>query len=213
MVDTVESTNLNSNTLCPLCSTAFGYDGKSCSHCSMEITGHTKTHFQYYVIDFFANNPKLNHPSDILDNRELVPEERGVYGWYFDIVPAKLPKDLKYIKVGGMCLLYIGIAGGDLSKDGNLNKRLIGDHLKGNSNGSTLAKSLHAVLDIPKANKEERTEWMKSHMKVAWMINQNPDQVETKIINRYGHVLPFNLKKNEDKNPFNDTLTKLRGKV
>lgn len=218
-----------SDMICPVCCTFFGFDGKSCSHCGMTITGFTKTHFQISFsgpgskaigfgdktvprpnIDYFLKPPKLYDPSDILGDKKLVPAERGLYGWYFDTVPKKLPQGLKYITVDGMLLLYIGMAGGVLKLKGNLRQRIVEFHLNGNYKGSTVAHSLHAVLDIPKENKGERKEWMKRHMKVAWMENPNPKPTETEIINKYGHILPFNIDENEERNPFAAELTKLR---
>ncbi len=200
--------------LCPLCCTTMGYDGKHCTHCGMSIVNKTNTHFKFTFclpdFDLFSKSLKLNNPSDLLENHNLVPTSRGIYAWFFDKVPSRLPQNLKYIKFDEMYLLYVGIAGGDLTKQGHLRKRICGDHLKGNYKASTLAQSLHAILNIHKDNIAERTEWMKKHMKVAWAVHPNPKVIESEILTNYGSVLPLNLQENTSRNPFAEELTALR---
>ena len=160
-------------------------------------------------VDYFKKPLHLYEPSEILKNKDIVPRERGIYGWYFDEVPNQLnaSENLDYIKVGSMYLLYIGIAGKDTNR--TLYARLVGDHLGQNPRGSTLAHSLHAILDIPFDDLKRRRNWMSKHMKVAWKVCPNPGEIEKHILEKYGHVLLFNLDENPN-NPVEDTLKKLR---
>jgi len=161
------------------------------------------------LVDYFKKPLHLYKTSEILEDKNIVPREKGIYGWYFDEVPSQLnaPKGLDYIKVGNMYLLYVGTEEEDTEQ--TLYGR-IENHLGGNPRSSTLAHSLHAILDIPFDGKDQRRVWMSKHTKVAWEIYPNTKIIEDEIFEKYGHVLLLNIKGNEKRNPVKEQLKNLR---
>ena len=171
------------------------------------------------VIKYFKN-PTLYFPQYIYEYKEYIPNNPGLYAWYFNVY-----FDLfNFIKIPHMgdvkdwFLLYVGVAG---KKSGRtLRDRVYGDHLNQNSKGSTLRFSLAALLwkDIglnPKKKlkgeeeKKRLNSWIFQHAKVAWIEIQNPEKLETQIIKEYGKCLPLNLKGNKA-NPCKKELKQLR---
>ena len=93
---------------------------------------------------------KLWTRAEVLRKPCPVPQEGGVYGWYFDAVPPGI-ESAKYCTVEKASLLYIGISPKAPPKNGakpskqTMHER-IRSHYQGNAEGSTLRLSLGCLL-------------------------------------------------------------------
>ena len=175
------------------------------------------------IIEYFVNEPNLYRPEDIIKKPKLISNKKGIYGWYFDELPQKVPLG-DYFTIEGYKLLYIGIAGKHVHSKNNLRKRICTFHLNRNANDSTLRKSLGTLLRdklVIQPYKKGRdfwfgtsgekmlTEWMTLHSKVAWVVDERPWEIEKVAFTRYGNKLPLNIDENEN-NPFKYVLKKMR---
>lgn len=151
---------------------------------------------------------------EALSRPSPVPAESGVYAWYFDVLPPGLPAD-GVLRAEFGYLLYVGIAPrAPRRTDGrpsvqNLRKR-IRNHFRGNASGSTLRKSLGALLSselgikLQSVGRSERltfgdgeavlSAWMEEHARVCWFVDAEPWLIEEELI--AGLVLPLNLSGN-----------------
>lgn len=151
-----------------------------------------------------------------------VPQKPGIYAWYFEEVPPRVPVAGCNTWLG-KTLLYIGIAPSRESSKRNLAKRMR-EHYKGNAYGSTLRKSLGCLLGkqlcirlqqvgssgkrINFAEGEDiLSEWMDDNAFVTWVVQEEPWVYEGLIIKQLN--LPLNMKGNED-HPFFSTLSQIR---
>lgn len=160
------------------------------------------------TIEYFKSPSVLYYPKELIDNPSLVPRERGIYGWYFDVLPPTIPGDRKYIEVDGYKLLYIGISGRQNNGKGDLRRRLINNHLGKHSTGSstlrrTLGKLLADELALMKYPKGDRywfgtdgeqslRNWMIKHTRVAFHSAVSPSEDEELILLKLGLFLPLN---------------------
>lgn len=171
-------------------------------------------------IDFFRHPDQLWRLSSL--RRKDLPDERGLYGWYFAQIPPRVPID-SCAAVQGSYLLYIGIAGKNPSSKGNLRQRFFDMHLASTTSFSTVRLSLGALLrdglDLvyrPKGKQtywygkegEGRlTAWMYEHCRIAFIEDIEPWSVESLAVREYS--LPLNLEGNEV-HEFHATLSLLR---
>jgi acyl carrier protein len=173
------------------------------------------------IAKYFVSDPEIWKPADM----NLLPKEKGIYGWYFDQLPPTIPVG-DYFTTEGYKLLYIGIAGEDVDSKSNLRERIRTQHLNGNAYGSTLRKSLGSLLrgklEIqPYKRKDGKgftfgtsgekllTEWMISHARIAWVVDERPWEIESVVFSLYGTHLPLNIDENEN-NPFKTELENIR---
>jgi len=149
------------------------------------------------------------------------PSERGLYGWYFDRLPARIPVSDCAV-VDGRFLAYVGISPSRDASSGTLRKRLRG-HRSGNASGSTLRLTLGCLLAEElgiQLGPEGRTArltfgpgeallsgWMAEHARVAYRVHPRPWEIEGGIIGRLS--LPLNLRDNAH-HSFHATLTAVR---
>jgi hypothetical protein len=172
-------------------------------------------------------DPKVYNPQDLYYNNKLIPENPGVYAWYFDshFAAYVTHNSQNAIKINfdsdpnrRWYLLYIGIAG---QKEGRtLRDRIYTEHLKQNSEGSTLRQSLAALLwkviylDPSKQLNDEKEKmklnnWIFRNAKVAWTETAEPEIVEKVMLCEFGHLLPLNIDDNK-KNPCLKEIKQLR---
>jgi len=163
-------------------------------------------------IEYFKHPDAVFTLTEIIENQKIIPKEKGVYGWYFNTLPPYVPKQ-SYYKVGTCMLLYIGIAGKNKKSKGNLRSRIYTDHINGNAYGSTLRRALGSLLRsdlnlIPHKKGKESSKgfyfgegentlrnWLISNAKVAWIVDDNPLQIEDSILDKYGNLLPNEFRK------------------
>ncbi len=174
------------------------------------------------MTDFLETKP-LMRVAEIRGSKALLPTSRGIYALFFDTPPGLTPIDGCYVR-DNLSLLYIGTAGADLSKNGNLRKRLGGNHLGGNERNSTICQTLAALLpDIagPAIAKDERGKikfhtskdgairvrnWMDEHVALCWLDYPDPAELEERLVRRYSP--PLNIEFSE--HPFTPKLKTVR---
>lgn len=168
----------------------------------------------------------LVNPSSIVADPTLVPNEPGIYGWWFDGAPPLV--DLTgTVALGDRWLLYIGIAPSEPSDGGRASRRTLRDRLKNHTRGpiatSTLRRTLTALLGAELGLRTGRTSagkaqllddgehvltsWLSLHARVAWSACPAPWLPEKELIIS-GPRLPLNIRDSAD--PFRVTLTRLR---
>ena len=132
-----------------------------------------------------------------------VPQERGLYAWYFKEIPGITPTDGCVVK-DDLTLLYIGRSPRNDKSKGNLRKRMK-RHFKGNASDSTLIKTLGILLACP--CESSLNDWVEENAFVCWVTHPEPWKVEADIIN---HVSPpLNIQKNKG-NSFSRELSEMR---
>ncbi|MER8583561.1 hypothetical protein NKG95_33665 [Mesorhizobium sp. M1423] len=185
-----------------------------------------------------ANNPYDNfdtllHPQrliparEVLADRSLIPDERGVYGWWFNCGLPGVPLD-GTLRSGEHHLLYVGIAPRAPSKAGSesastLQRRICRNHLGNRIASSTLRRSLAWLLKAPlqfqiswnaagkaimsREDEDRLTGWMAVHAAMSFVRAEEPWQIETKLITE-GPKLPLNIR--DSAHPFRQRLLTLR---
>lgn len=159
-----------------------------------------------------------------------VPSEPGVFGWWFNTLPADI--DISACEQrDGLTLLYLGISptppptNGKRPSNQDLRKR-IRYHFGGaggTAEGSTLRKTLGVLLAKELGLELRRvgsgktrtfaggeavlTGWMAEHALVSWSIRPEPWRFEDDLLAKLD--VPLNLPGNK-RNPFSPELQKLR---
>lgn len=168
-------------------------------------------------------------PASVIQDRTLIPDVAGIYGWWFDTPPPGVPLE-GTLAVGKHHLLYVGIAprmpsaSGSLSKS-TLRKRITRNHLGNRIGSSTLRRSLAALLrDGLLLHAEERnrkpimssehegklSQWMREHAAVSFMSCQGAWHLEDQLVSSSWLALPLNIR--GAGHQFVEALAKLRSK-
>ena len=188
----------------------------------------SKQDYSVSVISELTNPILLYSRSAVLSEFCPVPQERGLYAWFFKEVPPGVPTDGCVTK-DGMTLLYVGICpkNDSVSEDRNLRTRIKSEHFNGNAEGSTLRQTLGILLseqsDFPLRRVGSGTRmtlthlgenwldaWMEENAFVAWVKHPAPWEVEKEIIERVS--LPLNIQDNKH-HPFYTQLREIRTKA
>jgi len=176
-------------------------------------------------ISAITNPIILYSRSAVLSKPCPVPQEPGIYAWFFKDVPVNIPTDGCIVK-DNLTLLYVGISPDKVSKPNstqNLRKRIT-NHYRGNAEGSTLRRSLGVLLteqsDYPlrrvgsgkrmtftHLGEQWLDNWMEANAFVCWLKHPEPWVIEDELINTLS--LPLNIKGNTD-HLFTDNLSQLR---
>lgn len=186
----------------------------------MAIQGHTK---QYVEARIYSRSEVLTRPSP-------VPQEPGVYGWWFREIPAGIDVQ-QCVSRDGLTLLYAGISPKEPPRNGRgpskeaLRSR-IQTHYTGNAEGSTLRRSLGCLLSLQLGielrrygsgtrmhfgfGEKELSRWMDGNAFVSWLAMPQPWLFEEEILGQLD--LPLNLDKNKH-NAFHPNLTKARAEA
>jgi GIY-YIG catalytic domain len=187
------------------------------------------THSLSTLAEGLLHPERLFSVSELRAAPALIPQEAGVYAWWFSKVPPAVPVETTAIH-GSRLLLYVGIAprkpsaAGSVS-DSTLRNRLL-NHCRGPLASSTLRRTLAVLLagelDLSiartKAGKlkmssehETRlTKWMDENARVVWLVNATPWELEDHLIQ--GAVsLPLNIRGSSD--PFAKVLSNVRSQA
>ena len=178
-------------------------------------------------IDYFKRPDEIISLGDIIEDKKILPNEKGIYGWYFKKLPPQVP-NREYFGYGQWKLLYIGIAGKTKESKGTLYSRIFKKHINGNADISTLRKTLGPILrkelglmPYKKGSGEYRSfwfgkegenilrDWLIAHARITWVKDDQPRKVEQTFIDLYGHILPLNIDNNK-RNPIGKDLMRLR---
>ncbi len=166
---------------------------------------------------------------DVLSDRSLIPDERGVYGWWFNGALPSVPLE-GTLRGDEHHLLYIGIAPREPSKAGSesastLRRRICSNHLGNRIASSTLRRSLAWLLKdslqfqiswnaagkvvMPREDEDRLTKWMAEHAAISFLRSKEPWLIETRLIIE-GPKLPLNIR--DSTHPFRKRLLALRSR-
>ncbi|GAC69852.1 GIY-YIG nuclease family protein [Gordonia soli] len=167
---------------------------------------------------------RMHSRDEVLTKPCPVPDGPGVYGWWFDTVPASDIDAVGCQHRGGAWLLYAGISPSKPPVNGKpASVQTIRNHYKGNAATSTLRLSLGCLLAAELGLQLRRTgsgtkmhfhtgeaalsEWMAAHARVAWVQHTEPWTLEDELIEVLD--LPLNLMGNSE-NPYHRNLSAAR---
>ncbi|MGC9490551.1 MAG: GIY-YIG nuclease family protein [Thermovirgaceae bacterium] len=162
--------------------------------------------------------------ADIYERKRVIPDQRGVYAWFFE--PHKLGIRSGHYEhlLDGKALLYVGVVPSTWYSKRTLPRR-IRTHIRGTARQSTLRYSLGACLieelaldvnHLPgfKLNfgdfENRLTKWICENGYVTWSVHEEPWKVERDFVALLKPAL--NLKHNE-KHPFHAILKRRRKKL
>ena len=174
---------------------------------------------------------RLREPSrlwarcEALKNPSPIPKARGLYGWYFDQIPQRVPIE-DCVVYNGLTLLYVGIAPSRASSAATLRSR-IRQHYRGNAAGSTLRLTLGCLLGeqlrirlqqtgttgrltFGKRGEEHLSQWMEANAFVCWVEHATPWAIEGEAVSALRP--PLNLSENEG-HAFCAVLSALRNEM
>jgi hypothetical protein len=163
---------------------------------------------------------------DVLASPSLVPDQDGVYGWWFRCLPPLVMAD-GCCQHRGLALLYTGISPDRPSRSGRPGKQKLRPRIKahyaGNAEGSTLRKTLGCLLadelgiQLRRVGSGKRmtflegeqalSSWLAENAYVSWVVRDRPWELEDELIAALD--LPLNLKGNS-RNQFHSVLTQAR---
>jgi hypothetical protein len=171
---------------------------------------------------------RLYSRAEVLQRPSPVQAANGLYAWYFREIPPGVPAD-GCLKFEDATLLYLGIAPDKANKPNSRStlRNRICQHYRGNAEGSTLRRTLGALLEsksrfplrrVGSGNRITLTHigeqyldrWMDKNAFVAWTVHPEPWIIEHKLLLEYS--CPLNLRDNEH-HPFYTTLKRLRGEA
>lgn len=148
--------------------------------------------------------------SEIALTPSIVPDKPGIYGWWFDGEMISDVPSHESLLVDGRRLLYVGIAPNGAR--GTSGMRTLRDRLKNHCRGpiaqSTFRRTVVALvgeqvglyvsrqpngkLALADDGESRLTEWMSTHLRVAWMVHPQPWELEETLITS-GPRLPLNI--------------------
>lgn len=166
------------------------------------------------AVDEFLNASQLLSRDEVLTKPFPIPASPGVYGWWFDRIPAGAPTQNCAARDGSM-LLYVGISpkappmNGKPPSKATLQSR-VRYHYTGNAEGSTLRLTLGVLLaqDLGielrrvgsgtrrtfSAGEQALSAWMADHARVSFVEHPTPWTLEEQLISTLD--LPLNLDQN-----------------
>jgi hypothetical protein len=187
------------------------------------------THSLSTVGDALLSPERLYRVAELRDSPTLIPQQGGVYAWWFSKAPPAVSID-KTAVYEDRRLLYVGIAprkpsaAGSVS-GGTLRNRLL-NHCRGPLATSTLRRTLAVLLKgelglditctsagklkMPPENETRLTLWMDEHARVIWVVHSEPWEIEDHLIQGTTR-LPLNIRGSSD--PFAKELSKLRSQI
>lgn len=155
---------------------------------------------------------RLLSAAEILEDRTLLPDQGGIYGWWFDAELAGISTE-GAAAIGRHHLLYVGIAprrpsaNGRISKR-NLRTRILRDHLGNRIGSSTLRRTLAHLLRhelqltiekqdrkqvMRKADEAALTRWIIDHAALSFLFHPTPWEVEAGLVQGQSPRLPLNI--------------------
>jgi hypothetical protein len=184
------------------------------NHVSPDVTG-------------FLSPERLWRRHEVLSRPSPVPAVPGVYGWWFDRLPAPIDASGCH-QFDGFTLLYTGISpkqpprNGRSASKGQLRQRIV-THYANNAEGSTLRKTLGCLLAEELGiqlrrvgsgsrqtfvnGEQQLSQWMAEHAYVSFVVHERPWELEERLIELLD--LPLNLDGNS-RNAFHAELTRVR---
>ena len=173
-------------------------------------------------MEALINPERLLARSEALQAPCPIPPVRGVYAWYFKVIPPGVPTDGCLTKAGHT-LLYVGISPRNDSSGENLRKR-VAYHFRGNAEGSTLRLTLGALwaplsdyplrrvgsgkrMTLTHLGERWLDDWMAENERVCWLEHASHWELEAELLRSIS--LPLNLQGNAH-HPFSQRLSEIR---
>jgi hypothetical protein len=186
------------------------------------------THSLSTTAEALLHPRRLYGVAELSDAPTLIPQEGGVYAWWFSKTPPEVPIDDTAVHEGRR-LLYVGIAPRKPSAGGSVSSRTLRHrlltHCRGPIASSTLRRTLAVLLaqdlglsitratslklKMPAEHEARLTRWMNENAQVVWSTCPAPWEIEDHLIQ--GTRLPLNIRGSSD--PFAKKLSKLRSAV
>ncbi|BAH76755.1 GIY-YIG nuclease family protein [Solidesulfovibrio magneticus] len=148
-----------------------------------------------HILDRLLNPKFLYTRFELIQNRNLIPKNPGIYTWYFKEISTLVPTDDCHV-FENKKLLYLGISprqspSASMSKQ-NLQKRII-NHCRGNASSSTLRFTLGCLRGLPlwrvgrrtnfgKEGEKSLSDWMNTNALVTWVEYPSPWDIEHRLI-------------------------------
>jgi GIY-YIG catalytic domain-containing protein len=187
------------------------------------------THSLTAVAEGLLHPERLYGVAELSEGPTLIPQEGGVYAWWFLKAPPELPVDDTAVHEGRR-LLYVGIAPRKPSAAGSVSSRTLRHrlltHCRGPIASSTLRRTLAVLLAqelelsisramslklrMPAEHETRLTQWMNENARVVWSTCSAPWEVEDHLIQGTAR-LPLNIRGSS--HPFAKELSKLRSKA
>ena len=130
-----------------------------------------------------------------------LPREPGLYAWW--TVPGSIPgvPRCPHPSDPDLDLFYVGISPSRATSSGTLRSRVKGNHIGGNTGGSTFRLTLASLLfeemgwkpemaDRPVLSRENNsalTAWQHEHLRLTWAVHPEPWVIEHEVI---AHLKP-----------------------
>ena len=170
----------------------------------------------------FFDDAKLFSRTDLLAQPDLVPAARGVYAWFFRVLPPLVPIRDCHVR-DELTLLYVGISPKNERSRQHLRNRIT-YHYCGNAEGSTLRLTLGTLLagisDFPlrRVGSGRRMTfthlgeqwldlWLEQNAFVCWVEHDEPWLLEHELLQ--SQSFPLNIQDNRH-HPFCFELSQLR---
>jgi hypothetical protein len=187
------------------------------------------THSLIAAAEALLHPERLYSVTELSTAPTLIPQEGGVYAWWFTKAPPEVPIDDTAVH-DGRRLLYVGIAPRKPSMAGsvssrNLRHRLL-THCRGPIASSTLRRTLTVLLKgeldlrimttdagklkITTADEGRLTQWMAENAQVAWQVSAAPWELEDHMIQGTA-TLPLNIRGSTG--PFAKVLSTMRSRA
>ena len=163
----------------------------------------------------------VGEPKTLDAARPLLPDEPGFYAWWTK--PGSIPHvpPCPHPRIPDLHLFYVGISPSGPTSRQTIRKRVIGNHMRGNTGSSTFRLTLASLLfeakgwsPIRKTDallvREENaalSTWQQQHLRIAWAPYPRPWEIEHEVIRQLQP--PLNLAGNKT-HPFAGELSAAR---
>lgn len=150
-----------------------------------------------------------------------LPDASGFYAWWANAAIPRVPVK-PHPENPSLGLLYVGIAPRGASSSQTVRRRVVDNHLNGNTGSSTFRFTLAAILleeldlhpekrklkfVLPKPDNRRLSDWQRTHLSLTWCESDEPWMLENEVILAMQPSL--NLASNSE-HPFYATLKKAR---
>lgn len=151
-----------------------------------------------------------------------LPTEPGLYSWWARRGSIPGVPSYPHPMVPSLDLYYVGLAPSSARSAARIRSRVIGNHIRGNTGGSTLKLSLASLLFETKGwepvargkkallkpeDNQELTRWQHQHLQLCWATHPEPWTIEREVIQRLQP--PLNVEGNRG-HPFAPTVIAAR---
>ncbi len=152
---------------------------------------------------------RLISAAEILTDRRVIPNTRGIYGWWFN---ADLPNVscAGTLEIDRFRLLYVGIAPKGMDSKSTLQKRIRTNHLGNRIASSTLRRTLAHLLEdelgltrhlndkkklcMSGDDEAKLSGWMAEHASVSFFECERAWELEDELVTSGEPVLPLNIR-------------------